>query len=63
MKLKVHASQIHSDIMIACTICQEEFKGKRNLARQMPSCARGVNSSGAREDADFNCEICQKRFK
>jgi hypothetical protein len=29
----------------------------------MPSCARGVNSSRAREDADFNSEICLSSFK
>ena len=63
MKLKMHASQMHSDIMFACIICQKEFKGKRNLARQMPSCDRGVSSSSAREDAYFNCEICRKSFK
>ena len=40
MKLKMHASQMHSDIMFACIICQKEFKGKRNLARQMPSCCQ-----------------------
>ena len=29
MKLKVHASQMHSDIMFACTICRKEFRASR----------------------------------
>jgi hypothetical protein len=54
---------MQSDMMFACTICQKEFKGKRNLVRQIPSCARGRGQGQAREDADFNCKICRKSFK
>jgi hypothetical protein len=61
--LKVHVLQMQSDMMFACTICQKEFKGKRNLVRQIPSCARGRGQGQAREDADFNCKICRKSFK
>ena len=37
MKLKVRASQMHSDIMFACTICRKEFRASTGVRRQIKS--------------------------